>query len=72
MTSELPTMASLLSRIAACKNRDEAAAVYAEAIKWAGDATGVNWPALNGAILERWSDSGLRTIKARAWKRLQA
>jgi hypothetical protein len=27
-----------------------------------------NWPAVNAAIIERWSQSGLERIKAAAWK----
>ncbi len=35
------------------------------------DETWVGWPALNVAIMDRWSRSGLAYIKAKAWKLLR-
>lgn len=60
-------MEDALDRIRAAKTRKDAAAVYADALReWTTD--GVSWPEINGAILARWSVSGLDWIKKLAWK----
>jgi hypothetical protein len=48
------------------------ALTYAMAIKSEHDkADKPDWKAINGAILSRWSMSGLEHIKRRAWKILE-
>lgn len=50
-----------------CANREAAARYYADALGTYGP-DGLDWKQVNGAILARWSPSGLAWIKARAWK----
>lgn len=53
--------------------RKDMALMYADAIQ--SERNGVvevDWPAINRAIIDRWSLSGLKWIKARAWKILEA
>ena len=45
--------------------RVEVAALYGVAIAY--DGGHMDWPAVNQAILARWSKSGLKTIKGWAW-----
>jgi hypothetical protein len=48
--------------------RDDVAGAYAMALQ----ATGfVQWPVLNRAIINRWSESALHYIKDEAWKRTE-
>lgn len=49
------------------KNRDEMALCYSDLLE---GMIAVDWPLLNGAIIERWSRSGLDYIKREAWKHL--
>lgn len=51
---------SVISRGA---TRDDVARVYAQLL-----AEDIDWEDVNGAILERWSESGLAYIKSEAWK----
>lgn len=60
-----------IDRIAGCKNRNEAAVVYAEAIGAHPPGAEGPWSRINAAIKERWSMSGLAYIKERAWKILE-
>jgi hypothetical protein len=50
------------------RNKTQAAALYAQVISCAGER--FDWGAVNRAILERWSMSGLIDIKRQAWKLL--
>ena len=45
--------------------RDDMASAYREGLDAMED---VDWPAVNRAVKERWSMSGLKYIKARAWR----
>lgn len=58
---------TLLREIAdsGCK-REDVALTYAFALYQPDE---VDWPTVNAAIIERWSASGLKWIKTRAWKR---
>jgi hypothetical protein len=52
--------------------RDSIAVLYREGIRAClGPAgiTGLDWPAVNSAILSRYRVSGLNYIKAKAWKK---
>ena len=49
------------------KHRRDVAALYAVALRM-GPFVDVNFSAVNHAIVERWSLSGLKWIKALAWK----
>lgn len=60
-----PTLASLLVE---CRTRDEAAEVYADALRKIPLDDIEKWSALNARILARWSRSGLIYIKTKAWK----
>ena len=46
--------------------RDDVAATYAFAIR---QASQVDFPTVNQAIIDRWSMSALRYIKEKAWRR---
>jgi hypothetical protein len=46
--------------------RDELAVEYARLLR-EKDAAWGGWPVLNLAIIDRWSESGLRYVKAAAW-----
>lgn len=48
--------------------RDDVAGAYANCLQAAGF---VHWPALNRAIINRWSESALGYIKDEAWKRTE-
>lgn len=63
------TTDEIVERVRAAKNRTEAAEVYADGIR---EADWIHWPAVNAAILERWTMAGLIYIKERAWKTLGA
>ena len=60
------TTQDVLNDIAAARTRDDAATVYALAI--VGRLPFRGWKPVNEAIIEKWSVSGLRYIKERAWK----
>lgn len=45
--------------------RDDVALTYAYAIRQDAD---MDWPAVNHAIIERWSMAALKYIKDRAWR----
>ena len=47
------------------KKRDDIAMAYARELH--GESL-VDWPAVNAAVIERWSRSGLSYIKKRAWR----
>lgn len=47
--------------------RDDVAASYAFGLLQGG----VDWAAVNKAIIKRWSHDGLNYIKAEAWKRVE-
>lgn len=51
-----------------CHGRDEAADLYADGLATYGP-DGMDWKQVNGAILRRWTPSGLDWIKKKAWKR---
>jgi hypothetical protein len=51
--------------IALFANRDEVAHEYADLLVSYRET---DWPALNAAILRRWSPAGLAYIKQRAWR----
>lgn len=51
--------------ISTAKTRDEAASLYAYVRKHEPET---NWTAINTAIINRWSLSGLEYIKKLAWK----
>lgn len=58
--------AVILSEIADKKfKRNAVALTYAFCIRQSGD---VDWPTINRAILDRWSQAGLEYIKREAWK----
>lgn len=66
-------MAELFStRIRKCKNRNEAAVVYATARAMLGGNGTKPWNIINRAVLDRWSMSALLYIKEKAWKQLDA
>ena len=46
--------------------RDEIAVEYGKLLR-SGVTSEVTWAVLNLAIIDRWSESGLRYIKAKAW-----
>jgi hypothetical protein len=48
-------------------NRDEAAEEYAGMLELNGTAW-AEWHSVNEAIIQRWSVSGLRYVKERAWQ----
>lgn len=59
------------SWVALFASRDELAVEYARLLRdhpysWP------TWPTLNLAIADRWSESGLRYIKRKAWKLAEA
>ena len=73
------TTADLLAAIGRAKNRNEAARAYKMGLvqQRADDGRAwyegkpfarIDWPAVNAAILERWTMSGLKAIKTWAWK----
>ena len=49
-------------------SRDEMAYAYADLLANKGPEW-KTWPTLNLAIIDRWSESGLRYIKREAWRR---
>lgn len=56
----------VLDDIAAARTRDDAATAYALAI--VQPVPFQAWKPINEAIIEKWSLSGLRYVKDRAWK----
>ena len=50
-----------------CHGRYEAADLYADGLQTYGP-DGVDWRQVNGAILRKWTPSGLEWIKRRAWR----
>lgn len=54
-----------VTRLETCANQTHAAIIYARALR---DPFGIKWVALDRAILTRWSMSGLKRVKAQAWK----
>jgi hypothetical protein len=52
------------------KRREDVALVYAEMLLTRRDD--FDWPTINRAIVERWSQSGLSWIKKRAWQNIAA
>lgn len=56
--------------VALFASRNEMAEAYADLLQTYG-ADWKAWPTLNLAIMDRWSESGLRYIKDRAWKLAQ-
>lgn len=66
------TNEEIIRRIGASKDRDEAAYVYAQALSMIPeDETPSPWRAINAAVLERWTMSGLSYVKKKAWQHLQ-
>ena len=59
-------MTDIESVVASTKTRREMAELYA--VLMHPQHSKPNWPELNRAIMDRWSLSGLKWIKARAWK----
>ena len=59
---------AIVAEILEAKNRDEAAAVYARALRIFGVGDILDWKAVNEGILSRWSTNGLVYIKEKAWK----
>jgi hypothetical protein len=60
------TTADLLAMIAdPAATRATVAAGYADGLARIDE---IDWPAVNKAILAKWSPSGLACIKARAWR----
>ena len=60
---------SAIGQIRLTRDKAGASEVYARALRvWGGSMYRDHWPALNRAILERGSMSGLKDIKQRAWK----
>ena len=57
-----------MGRFSECRTRAEAAEVYAAFLLTESDGVLWRWPEINREILARWSPSGLRWIKRRAWK----
>lgn len=62
-----PTTDSLVIEMRRARSRQEAAEVYARGLLL-GPQAALDWPVINGAILERWSVSSLKTVKFLAWK----
>jgi hypothetical protein len=76
MIQRRTVISDLLEAVAAPRaKRADIVPLYAELIRAmrAGDPTGVkvDWPAVNAAIIARWSRSGLTWIKTQAWKALE-
>jgi hypothetical protein len=60
---------SILEEIADKKaTRDSIATTYAFCLK---SDEQIDWPKVNKAIMERWSFSGLKWIKEKAWKMMR-
>lgn len=57
----------LLEAVRNAENRDQMAEAYSTYVE--DDDGAVDWPAVNAAIVERWSKAALNYIKAEAWKR---
>ena len=49
------------------KTRDEAAEKYAQLLRDRSLGVEIDWPAVNLAIISRWSVAGLRYVKDRAY-----
>lgn len=54
----------IIEEIYKCRTRDDAVKHYKIAIYM----TGIEWRKLNEAIVTKWSVSGLKYIKTKAWK----
>ena len=54
----------IISQINECKTRDGAAKVYSQILT---DTHGVSFKTINEAIKTKWSLSGLKYIKRKAW-----
>lgn len=52
--------------------RDDVALTYAFGIRSRGQSNTIDWPAVNRAIMDRWSLSALKYIKEKAWKLVEA
>ena len=65
-------MIGIFSAIEEAQRRDDVVGAYASEIRaWHGYPTALtipHWQRVNQAIIEKWSESGLRYIKDRAWK----
>lgn len=61
---------TLLSEIADKRmKREDVALSYALALRAGGD---LDWPAINRAIVDRWSISALKWIKEYAWRKVRS
>lgn len=58
----------IMSDMATCRTRKEAAEVYARALDCTGRPHAFEWAALNDLVAEKWSKSGLKYVKQEAWK----
>lgn len=63
-----PTLVLLDSVFDSFVTRDDMALDYAAGIRYHRER--VDWPRVNAAIIERWSQSALEYIKREAWKRV--
>lgn len=63
------TTADAEQALSVAVNRADAARVYALCLR---APFAINWATLNRVILNRWSMSGLKYVKALAWKLAQA
>lgn len=52
--------------LADTRTRDEAAEIYAVALDSLGTST-IRWATINTYLADRWSKSGMKYIKQRAW-----
>ena len=57
----------IIKQINECKTRNEAAKLYADMLF---NAKGASFESVNKTIIEKWSLSGLKDIKKRAWDML--
>jgi hypothetical protein len=64
-------MTALDRFVAAFPSRNSMASAYADYLRECG-AEWPTWPALNLAIIDRWSVSGLNYIKQKAWNDISA
>lgn len=59
---------AIVREVAACKTRNDAAALYARAMRSWNNYDSAAWVALNEAIMDKWSRAGLIYVKEKAWK----
>lgn len=59
-----------VEEINSCRTSGDAIAIYVDALHTYGP-DGVDWHAINSAILKRWKPSTLERIKRDAWKRVR-